>query len=120
MRTLSRKEASASSNVPRICLGAIMSLSCSRLAEASGNIILRSFLAWVREDFRSRSKFNQSAEIKEGGMIGDAPGLLHVMRDNDDGVLAFELVNQFLHLRGRDRVEGRARFVHKNHIRLHG
>ncbi|MCY1432221.1 hypothetical protein D9M71_482120 [compost metagenome] len=41
------------------------------------------------------------------------------MGDDDDGVLALQLVDQLLDLEGGDRIERRAGFVEQQHFRLH-
>ena len=56
--------------------------------------------------------------LKKRGVVGDPGGLLHVVGDDHDRVLGLELVDQVLDRRGRDRVEGRARLVHQQHLRL--
>ena len=40
------------------------------------------------------------------------------MRDNDDGVLRFQSLDQLLNFRGRDRIERGARFIHQQDFRL--
>jgi hypothetical protein len=55
-------------------------------------------------------------EEEERGAIRDARGLLHRVRHDDDGVVALELADQVFDLRGRDRVEGRRRLVHQDHL----
>src|ERR1700694_5574088 len=123
--TLLRNDASASSKVPRICFGAIMSILSSSFnlaltvalalhpsTKSSGDVILGSLFRRIGKYLRSPSKFNQSPEIKEGGVIGATAGLLHVVRHDHDRVLRFELVDQLLDLCGRDRIERRTRLVH--------
>ena len=60
--------------------------------------------------------FDQLAEVEEGGALRDARGLLHRVGDDDDGVAAAQLVDQFLDPRGGDRVERRAGLVHQDHF----
>ncbi len=36
--------------------------------------------------------------MKERGALGDAGSLLHVMRDDHDGVFLAQLINQVLHM----------------------
>ena len=43
----------------------------------------------VHEDLVGLSILDELAEVKEGGAIGDTGGLLHVMRDDDDGIVLF-------------------------------
>ena len=55
---------------------------------------------------------------EERGAVGDARGLLHVVRDDDDREVALELLHEVLDARGRDRVERRARLVHQHDVGL--
>jgi hypothetical protein len=57
-------------------------------------------------------------EAEERGPVGHASGLLHVVRDDHDRVVALELVHQLLDLLRRDRVEGGGGFVEKQHLGL--
>ena len=66
-----------------------------------------------------RTELDQLAEIHEGGEVGDARGLLHVVGDDHDRVVVLQLVDQLLDLGGRDRIERRARLVEQDHLRLH-
>src|SRR5688572_23529691 len=79
MRTLLRRELSASSKVPRMCLGAIIETGSS---EAAGDVFLSLPLAGIGENLSRVIKLDEAAEIKEGGMIGAASGLLHVVGDD--------------------------------------
>jgi hypothetical protein len=56
---------------------------------------------------------------EERSHLRDARGLLHVVRDDHERVLALELVHQVLDRLGGDRVECRGRLVQKDHVRLH-
>jgi len=51
------------------------------------------------------------ARLKKAGVLADAGGLLHVVRDDDDGEALPELHHQVLDRQRRDRVERRARLV---------
>ena len=55
---------------------------------------------------------------EEGGHVGDARRLLHVVRDDHDRVVALQLVHQVLDPGRRDRVERRCGLVHQDHVRL--
>src|SRR5439155_9991615 len=76
------------------------------LSKPPGDVVLRSFLSWVGKNLRRRSEFNEPAEIQEGGEIRATSGLLHVVRDDEDGVVGGQLVDQFFNFCGRDRIEG--------------
>jgi hypothetical protein len=65
------------------------------------------------------AEFDQVAEIHEGGVVRDACGLLHIVRDDDDRVVGLQFVDQFLDLRCRDRIERRGGFVEQDDFGLH-
>ncbi|PAV92986.1 hypothetical protein WR25_06722 [Diploscapter pachys] len=77
------------------------------------------FLPRVGEDVAGRAAFDQLAEVEEGGALGDARGLLHVVRDDDDGVATAQFVDQLLDARGGDGIERAARFVHQDDFGFH-
>src|SRR5450432_1111802 len=108
MRTLPRSESSASSKLPRIWRGAIIGLT-----KTSRDVILGLFLARIGEDLRRIPHLDETPHVEESRLIGNAPSLLHVVGHDDDGVFFFQLVDQPLHLHGRDRVESRCGFVHQ-------
>src|SRR5205814_9204088 len=62
-------------------LGAPGARALPLLSESARDIIFRLPFARITENFRGRPKLDQSSKIKEGSVIGDAPGLLHVVRD---------------------------------------
>ena len=59
-------------------------------------------------------------EGEEGGDVGDAGGLLHVVGDDDDGVVPLQLGDQVLDDHRRYRVQRRAGLVHEQDLRLDG
>src|SRR5476651_2409112 len=91
-----------------------------RSTETAGDVVLRAAVRWIGEHVAGRICFDQFAEIHECGEIGDARGLLHVVRDNDDGVVVLEFGNQLFNFRGGDRIERRTRLVEQDHFRFHG
>ena len=83
---------------------------------------MKTFVVWsysTRIAVPAASVFAQ-LDAEEGRHVRDARGLLHVVRDDHDRVLVLELVDQVLDPRRRDRVEGRGRLVHQDHVRLDG
>src|SRR5262245_38701526 len=84
--------------------------------EASSNVVLGAPVARRGEHFRGRVELDDLAEIHEGGEVGHAGGLLHVVGDDDDRVEGFQLVDELLDLRGRDRIERRARLVEQDDL----
>ncbi len=61
--------------------------SCSPLAEPAGNVVLGASIARRGEYLVGVVELDQLAEIHEGGLVGDARGLLHVVGDDGDGVV---------------------------------
>src|SRR5688500_18494021 len=57
---------------------------------------------------------------EEGATVRYPSGLLHVVGDDDDGVLLLELGHEILDAAGRDRIERRARFVHEDDLGIDG
>ncbi len=90
------------------------------LSESTTNIVFRLLLARAGEKLVGIVEFDEPAKIKEGGFVRDAAGLLHVVGDDDDGVIAAQLVDQFLDLHGGDGVEGGGGLVHEEDLRLGG
>src|ERR1700730_10600497 len=92
------------SNALAVCSEA-MSLSS---AEPAGDVVLGAAIARRGEYLVGLVEFDQLAEIHEGGLVGDPRGQLHIMRDDGDGVVLGEFLDQFLDLGGRDRIQRRA------------
>src|SRR5580692_10473143 len=88
-------------------------------AEPAGNVVLGAPIAGRGEDPAGFVEFDQFAEIHEGGLVGDARGLLHVVGDDGDGVVLGQLLDQFLDLGGRDRIERRTGLVEQDHFGPH-
>src|SRR5579871_2174659 len=88
---------SSSSYDLTVCSMAMMSPPLPRLrrrsAEAAGDVLLRLFFRRIGEDLLGHAVFHQFAQIHEGGEIGGAGGLLHVVGDDDDAVVALQLVD---------------------------
>ena len=59
-------------------------------------------------------------EAEERRHVGDARGLLHVVGDDHERVVALQLVHQVLDRGGRDRVERGGRLVEQDHLGLDG
>jgi hypothetical protein len=63
---------------------------------------------------------DQLAQEEEGGVVGDARGLLHVVSDDHDRVSAAQLGDELFDPRRRDGVERRAGLVHQDDLGLDG
>src|SRR2546426_1896850 len=88
------------------------------LAKPSGDVVLSDSLSRIREDLVRSVIFDQPSHHEEGGPLGDAGGLLHIVRHDHDRVRGLELPDQLLDFLGRDRVERGSRFVHEQNLRL--
>src|SRR4051794_31048234 len=73
-------------------------------AEPAGDVGLGALVVGVGEDLLGDVELDEVAEIHEGGEVGDARRLLHVVGHDDDRVVLLQLVDQLLDLGGRDRV----------------
>src|SRR5258706_917077 len=87
-------------------------------AEPAGDVILRPLVFGVRKNFVRHAELDQLTKVHECRLPRHARSLLHVMRDDHDGVVALELVDELLDPRGRDGVERGARLVEQDHIRF--
>src|ERR1700719_2185064 len=88
-------------------------------AEPAGDVVLGASIARRCEYLVGLVELDQVAKIHEGGLVGDPRGLLHVMRDDGDGVVLRQFLDQFLDLGGRDRVQRRTRLVEQDHLGPH-
>ena len=59
--------------------------------KATGDIILSLFILGIGENLRRFIILNQVAQQEEGRFITDARCLLHIMGDDDDGVVFLQL-----------------------------
>ena len=95
-------------------------------AEAAGDVVLGGLLVGVAEDLLGRVELDQPTglahpvEVEEAGLLADAGGLLHVVRDDDDGEAVLELGHQVLDGQRGDRVQRGAGLVHEQHVGLDG
>src|SRR5262245_42022266 len=119
---LLRRESSSSYDLTMCsCCCSIRSVSSrASLAEAAGDVVLRALLLGVGKNLGRFVELDKLTEIHEGGEVGSTRCLLHVMGNDGNGVVAFQDVDQFLDLGGRDRVERRARLVEENDLRPDG
>lgn len=98
----------------------------SGLAEAPGDVVLGGLLVRVGEDFLGAGDLYQPPrlshrfQVEECRLITHPGSLLHVMGDDDDGVLLLELADQVFDGHGGDWVQRGAGLVHQQHVGLHG
>src|SRR3990172_2908282 len=92
----------------------------SSLPEPPGDVRLGLGLLRLGEERLGEADLHQLPEQHEAGVVRHPGRLLHVVRDDDDGIARLELEHQLLDLRGGDGVQRRAGLVHEQHIRLDG
>src|SRR6185437_13261636 len=73
--------------------------------EAAGDIILGPSLMRMGEHRLGLAELDELAQIHEGGIVGAARRLLHVVRDDGNAIVGFELGDELLDALRRDRVE---------------
>ena len=56
------------------------------LAESTCDVILGLPFRRITEHIGGNAQLDQPSHVKESGVIGTTPGLLHVVRDQHDGV----------------------------------
>ena len=89
------------------------------LTESAGDVIFGQAMSWIGEYPFSGAHFDQIAQMKIGGALGDPGSLLHRMGDDNDRVLGPQFGDQLLDFGGGDRIERRAWFIHQNDLRAH-
>src|SRR6478735_7963675 len=82
-------------------------------AETARDVVFGALLFGAREDHVRAIVLDELTQIEECRKIGDASGLLHVVRHDHDRVGLSEFVNQLFDARRSDWVERRARLVHE-------
>src|SRR5215470_206599 len=117
MRAMSCRSTSNALAVCSLIVTVIASFLC-RSAEPAGDIVLRALVTRRRKHFTGRVELHQLTQIHERREVRDAGGLLHVVGDDHDRIVRFELVDQLLDLGGRDRIERRAGLVEQDHLGL--
>src|SRR5262249_54158789 len=109
---------SSSSKRLRVCSAIFFSSLLIVSAEPAGYVGLSAAVARRGEQGFGRAELDPLAEIHEGGAVLDGGGLLHVVGGDDDRVVLLQLVDQFLDLGGRNRIERRARLVEQDDLGL--
>src|SRR5919108_807993 len=105
-------------------------LRLGALAEAAGDVVLGAPVRGRREDLLRRVVLDEDAapvaaladggEAEEGGHVRHAGGLLHVVRDDHERVLALEPVHEVLDRGGSDRIQSGGRLVQQHDVGLDG
>src|SRR5829696_334810 len=127
--TMSRPPSACCSSFASSSWKCVRAVSGTLLPDLPGHVRLGTGVAWVGEDLLGVVELDDTPRAvllvvqldgEEGGLVGHPRRLLHVVRDDHDGVLLLELHHQVLDLPGGDRVERRAGLVHQDHIGVDG
>src|SRR3989441_2786084 len=97
---------------------ALFVLRPAALSEPPGDVTFRQRLFGSLEELARRADLDDMTQVHEGGRLRDTGGLLHVVRHDDHGIVLFQVKDKVLDLRGCDRIEGGARLVHEDDLRL--
>src|SRR5205085_12340695 len=89
------------------------------LTKSSTDIILCFFALGMLKDIHSWRVLDQPAGKEESRVLRDTRRLLHIVRDDDDGIVPRQLRDQLLDLQRGDGIKRRAGLVHQQHLRLH-
>src|SRR6476661_1333192 len=98
MRVISCKSTSKALAVCSFIMVVILAGGSGQSAEAAGDVVLGAPVARRREHVGSRTEFDQLAEIHERGEVGNAGGLLHIVSDDHNRIVALQFVDQLLDL----------------------
>src|SRR3990172_4902300 len=95
------------------------------LPEPPGDVVFSALVLRVREHLSGGSVLYQDAAAvfvhhHHHRVVRHARGLLHVVRDDDDREVTGEVSHEVLNLQRGDRVQGGARLVHQDDVRLRG
>src|SRR6266850_894771 len=80
--------------------------SVCALSEPACDVVFRPFVGRFSKYLFRLVELDHLAQQEKTGELGHPRGLLHIMRDNDDSVLLFQLENQIFYFPSRNRVEG--------------
>ena len=61
--------------------------STTKSSEPPGDVIFGKLMPWLGEYLNGRAHLDQIAQVKIGGSLGNAGGLLHGVRHDDNGKL---------------------------------
>src|SRR6266446_9419562 len=88
------------------------------LTEPAGDVVFGLLVPWIGEQLPRHAEFHQLAQEHKARVVAHAGRLLHVVRDDHDGIAVLELEHELLDLGGGDGIEGGAGLVHQEHVRL--
>src|SRR3972149_2734797 len=87
-------------------------------SKPSGDVILGFLAPGPDEYVVGNAKFDHFTQVHIGSVVRNARRLLHVVSHDHHGVIALQFVHQLLDVRGRYRIERRARLVEQQYLGL--
>src|SRR5271155_5812938 len=101
-----------------------MSRNCFSLLgarlEASPDVLLCQRTLWVLEHVGGRTELDKVSLVEEGHAGANPRRLLHVVRDQDHGIVVLELDDELFDLGGGTGVQGRSWLVQQEDLRPNG
>ena len=82
------------------------------LAESTADVVFSSFAFWICEDALRVIHLDQFTLEKERRLVTASGCLLHVMRNNHNGVLISQFIHEFLDGQRAAWIQSAARFIH--------
>ena len=77
---------------------------------------LRKEYNYTQEQLADILGVSRQSQQEKCSLVGDTDSLLHIVGDNDDGVILFQLHGQVLNSGGRNGVKGRGGFIHQQNL----
>src|SRR3989344_7203573 len=90
------------------------------LPKSPFEVICGTLVLGMFKDGGSSAEFYKLTQQKVPGVIGNSCGLLHVMRDNNNGKLFFKLQYKLFDFGRCLRIKCRTGFIHKKDLRIYG
>lgn len=87
--------------------------------ELSGHVVFGLLLARSGEDLGGGTDFDQASFVEERSLVGAARRLLHVVRDDRDGILLSQFEDQVFDRERGLGIECRAGLVHEQDLWAH-
>ena len=86
-------------------------------AELARDVILGALPPGRFEHLRRRARLDHFAEIEKRHLIGAAPRLFHIVRDDQDREVQLQLADQSLDFLRAQRIERAGRLIEKDYLR---
>ena len=88
----------------------------AKLPESPGDVIAGQFMSGGGKDLLRFANLDEIPQVKIGGALRDAGSLLHGVGHDDDGVVFFQFLEQFLDPGRGDGIQGGTGFIHEDYF----